>query len=950
MAVRSRLAVTALLSAALAGVPTSAAAQLSGIGTASIVGTVSDDAGLRMRNVDVTISGPALMLPRKTTTQEDGAYHLAWLPPGDYVLTFASPGFESRQRKAPLTLGLTLTIDVRMSIAPQQDEVVVRGVLDRHSATLSKTYDSDALRTIPSSRGLAGLFAVTPALSLATAEVGGGTGIRTGAYGAYGRTNTPRHTVEGIVVIGLFGAGFSPDYGALEQVSILTGASGPEWPTAGIHTDITTKSGSNQYRGTIYGAGEHRRLQSSNVDADQILRGAISGGGLQPGQVNQLWRNSDVNADIGGFIRRNRVWWYASARHQIVASRLVNFPAAPYVTNLTNLSGKLTARLSASHEVVAYGQRGINHQPYLLDPFGPPGSGLNANTVLNEATDSTVNQRDTSRIWKIEWNAVLSDSLLFEIRAGQWAHDSDSAPHTTAPRFEDIDTFVVKGGNQDALSSARRNQFFVTGSYFAQNRSGRHSLKFGGEAIRFLVREGLSSGAPGNVVHVTRSGRPTSVYLFNTPSLAEGGVWSLSGYVSDGWQINQRLTATVGMRFDRHRLFLPAQSSPANSRDPRNYAAIPSLADWNQFAPRLSAVFDVKGDGRTLAKLAYGRYRWLPNAAAAFNANPNTGPWWTQYAWSDPNGSGVWEPGEEGEPGRTLGGEIIEDTDADATLPVVDEISGGIEQALPSGITLRFGAVWRLETSQLARQNLSQFYKDFNVPVSILDRGPDGVAGTEDDGRTFTAYDLDPNFVNQPARYQVRNVPGSSSEYLTWEIAASRQTFGRWGFGASFTYTQNGDHAANYSGQSVRNNSYPLTPNDLINAGPSGRHEFSTWTAKAYGTVEGPWKLRITPVLRHQSGQPFGRTQRTVQLAYGTVTMLMEPIGTRRMDHITLLDLRIDRSLRVRGGRLSAFLDVFNVMNANPEQNAVWQSGPAFLRPLTIVPPRIARAGLTFDW
>jgi hypothetical protein len=429
-------------------------------------------------------------------------------------------------------------------------------------------------------------------------------------------------------------------------------------------------------------------------------------------------------------------------------------------------------------------------------------------------------------------------------------------------------------------------------------------------------------------------------------------VWSFSGYLSDAWQISRRLTVTPGIRFDRYRLFLPAQSAPAGARNTQQFAAVPNLADWNLFTPRLAAFFDMSGNRRTLAKMNYGRYRVAPNASVAFNANRNTGPWWIQYAWSDPNGSGVWEPGESGTEQRYRGGEIIEDADPDLTLPVVDEIGAWIEHTLPAGATLRAGAVWRLERFQLARQNLYQLDKDFNVPVSILDRGPDGLAGTADDGPTFVAYDLDPVFVGQPARFQLRNVPGSSSEYLTWEIAASRQMQGRWGFGASFAYTRNGDHASTYSGQSVRNNPYPLTPNDLINAGPGGRHEFSTWTAKAYGTVEGPWQVRISPVLRHQSGQPFGRTQRTDrgQLAFGTVTMLMEPIGSRRMDHITLLDLRFERSMPVKGSRVSLFLDVFNCLNANPEQNAVWSSGSSFLRPLAIVPPRIARLGLTFDW
>jgi hypothetical protein len=80
------------------------------------------------------------------------------------------------------------------------------------------------------------------------------------------------------------------------------------------------------------------------------------------------------------------------------------------------------------------------------------------------------------------------------------------------------------------------------------------------------------------------------------------------------------------------------------------------------------------------------------------------------------------------------------------------------------------------------------------------------------------------------------------------------------------------------------------------------------------------------------------------------VTLLMEPVGTRRLDHVTLVDVRIERSMRVKRRRVSAFLDVFNCLNVNPEQNAIWSSGASFLRPLTIVSPRIARIGLNINW
>ena len=947
-----RRVIAALIVIAAAWSPSASAFQLAGVGTGSIVGVVRDAAGLRVPGAGITISGLALMTPRTMTTRADGEYRFASLPPGDYVLTFVSPGFESLERQVHVSLGFTLTIDVTLTVAPQREEIAVYGALDRHSAAVSQSFDPSQLASLPGSRSMGGLFAVTHAVALSVAEVGGGTGIISGGYGAYGRNNSPRHTIEGIVVTGLFGAGFVPDYGSLEEVSVLTAAHGAEWPTAGIHTDFATKSGSNQYRGTIYGAGEHRRVQSSNVDADQIRGGALAGGGLRPGQVNQLWHNGDFNADAGGFVRRDRVWWYSSVRYQELAARLVNFPVEPYVTRLTNYSGKATFRVSPHHSLVLYGQRGLNHQPNRLDPFAPAGSDLSAITAINETSDSTVDQHNAAWLWKGEWNASIRDSIVFELRAGQFGWEQDWTPRSTAPRFEDLETLVVVGGNRDWESAARRNQLTGTVGYFTQNRTGHHHLRFGGETLRFLAQEAWFSGYPGNALHVLRGGRPSSVFLFETPSSSQAGVWTWSGYASDAWQPNSRLTLTLGLRYDRYRLFLPAQEHPAGSPNARQFEAVSSLADWNVLTPRIAAVFDVKGDGKTLVKFSFGRYRVAPNASLGFNSNPNSNQWWSQYDWADLNQNGVWEPGEEARRQRRRGGEAIESLDPDLKLPLLDEAGAWIERSLHGGVALRTGAIWRLERFPYARQNINQPFEAFTVPVSIRDRGPDGLAGTADDGPIWTAYDLNADYLGQPPVNEVRNVAGSSSEYFTLEISATRHTRGRWTLGAGFAHTWNGDHASGYSGQSLRNNAYRLTPNDLLNAGADGRYEFSTWTAKAHGTFEAPWQLRLTPVLRHQSGQPFGRTQTTEpgQLRYGTVTLLMEPVGTRRLDHITLVDARIEKSMWVKRRRLSVFLDVFNCLNVNPAQNAIWSSGASFLRPLAIVSPRIARVGLSLDW
>ena len=235
------------------------------------------------------------------------------------------------------------------------------------------------------------------------------------------------------------------------------------------------------------------------------------------------------------------------------------------------------------------------------------------------------------------------------------------------------------------------------------------------------------------------------------------------------------------------------------------------------------------------------------------------------------------------------------------------------------------------------------------MPVDISDPGPDGEVGTADDGPRIPGRELKPELVGLSDNI-VRNVPNSDSHYWTWDIVANKRFNGRWSLVAGFAHTWSRDQASGYPDSPFAQNPYPLTPNDLINAGPDGRYEFRVWTAKVHGTYQAPWGLRITPLLRHQSGQPFGRTFMT-SLNCSNVRILAEPIGTRRMDNITILDARVEKGFALpHGRRVAAFIDVFNIFNANPEQNMNWSSGPFFLQPLNIVAPRIARVGAKLQW
>jgi TonB dependent receptor len=513
-----------------------------------------------------------------------------------------------------------------------------------------------------------------------------------------------------------------------------------------------------------------------------------------------------------------------------------------------------------------------------------------------------------------------------------------------------VGTLIVLGGNRDWQQNLRRDQLLGSFSYFKDSRFGNHLLRAGGEIFRTTAAEIWRRSYPGDVLHVLRNGGPIEVYLFQAPSRSESGLWTYAAYASDSWRVNRRLTLNVGLRFDRNRVFLSEQTHPIGrfNSEPQTFAAVANVIDWNMMVPRISVIHDLTGNGKSVVKFSYGHYSFPPGTDVGFNANPNASTWWRRYTWSDVNASGVWEPAEEGRLLDSRGGTALESIDPRLKLPLLKEMGAWFERELPGSIGLRTGIVWRGEQQHFLRQNAGRPFGAFSVPIAIRDPGPDGRFATDDDRPALDGYQFGPELRDQPSNI-VRNVPHSDSHYWTWDLTASRRFSHHWSLVAGVDHVWNRDQANVYFGQAVRQNAYPLTPNDLLNAGPDGRYEFRTWSARLYGTYEGPWDVRVTPSLRHQSGQPFGRTF-TTSLNYGNVRILAEPIGTRRMDNITIVDIRVEKGVRLSGSwRIAAFVDVFNLLNANPEQNMSWSSG-TFLRPLSIVAPRIARVGMKMDW
>jgi hypothetical protein len=359
-----------------------------------------------------------------------------------------------------------------------------------------------------------------------------------------------------------------------------------------------------------------------------------------------------------------------------------------------------------------------------------------------------------------------------------------------------------------------------------------------------------------------------------------------------------------------------------------------------------------------VVKANYAQYYWNPGTTIANNLNPNSQDYYTRRAWTDRDGDLLYDEGEEGVINQSFGGVGTTELDPDLKNTQTREISAWIEHELIPGVGLQGGYVRRTIDDFRVRINVNRPMSAYNVPVTLRDPGPDGAFGNADDGPNFQAFNLDAAARLAPVVNQLTNLDGQG-EYQTVEFGMNKRQTGRWSLAASISKRWNRDHATTYFGQNLRSVTTPSTPNDLINT-DDGQFVFSMWTAKVNGSYEFPWRIRVTPALRFQSGQPYGRTVLasaaygiggTGGINYGTARILREPIGTRTQDDIVIFDVRAEKYIGLGGARrVGLFLDVYNLTNSDAQQNITWNSGGSFERPTSIVPPTIARFGLKFDW
>jgi Carboxypeptidase regulatory-like domain len=966
-----------LLAVAVLLLPALAFAQGGAGSTGTIQGEVTDSSGAVLPGVAVTATSAAQIGSRTAVTNAQGVYRLPGLPAGAYKLTFDMQGFGKVVRDdVRVGVGFTATADASLALQTMQEAVTVVGestTIDTTANRVQTNFDQSQLDSLPNARDMWSLLAETPAVTLNRFDVGGSTAGTQTTYIAYGNGGQNRPLIEGInTTEGTSAAGFYFDYGSFGEVFVGAAGNSAEMPSGGVLTQFIGKSGGNQFSGQLLFEYENDSIQSTNISQDQLDRGYANYNqnvlnlGLKRDEGNRLSSYKNFNASVGGPVIKDKLWWYFGfLRQKNAVAQPANgniLDGSLFPTELKNYTGKLTYQMTSRDRFIAYLQYGIKNQPLRVDSVvsGPQ----------HLTKDSTLNQSSPSWVAKMEYNRTFGDRGFLEVRAGEFGYNFSLIGNSSEPRREDRVTLLVSGGGRDWELDRRRKQMHGAYTFYKDNMvGGDHQFKVGGEIQHETGVTYWNSYYADNVVQLFSNGAASAVRL-GLPVASASGLRNYGLFVNDTYT-RKKLTLNLGLRFDRYRAFLPEQDRPASRFSPEaaTFAAVDNVKSFNHIAPRLGVTYDIRGNGKTVLKGSYGRYYFNPGVALADAISPNPSTQYTEYAWTDRNGDRLWQDGEQGAVLSRIGGASTVQLDPNLKNSYTDEFTIFAEQELPGQVGIRAGYVQKMDRNGYQQSNANRPLDAYNVPVTVTDNGPDGVANTGDESQV-AALNLNAAALAAPIVNRVFNPDGFEADYKSIEVALNKRFSRKWGAVGSFVHTWTDEYSNLYYsntfgvttpltpslfGGNSAGGTFPFSPNDRTH------NEFTGWTFKISGSYEPGWGLRFTPIFRAQAGQPYGRFIQAT-LNYGSQPLLLEPIGTRRQDTISIFDIRAEKKIKITNrAAFTAVVDVYNVFNSNVETNIRWTTGtlrviesntviPTFGTPLNILPPRILRFSARFDW
>src|SRR2546421_1192865 len=776
-------------------------------GVGAIGGTITDSSGAVLPGATVTLSNPRGSIGGNQEAVADarGAFQFLRLVPGAYTVKAEIEGFRAAtQENIVVNADATARVDLKLEIGTLQEGVTVTGespLLDTTSALKQTVLSREVLDSLPNRIDVWSVARAIPSVVLSKVDVGGSESFLQSTATVHGSNNENGFLIDGMDVSNLDGNGTGAvlylDPYAFQETNYQTSGGGTAISSkAGLLFNMVTRTGTNQLHGGAVFSGANRGMGSANYSDDvrtQLLAGVpdvarAANPNIVPGA--DILTIYDTGAWLAGPVVRDKIWFSISAHDQRLDQYLVgNYnPDGSQVLDdnlMWTTSAKVAWQMTKSAQLSYF-----NNLQYKLIGHRNGGGTFAESRArnLNDKYPDVHQVKFTSPIGSrlvvdVSWSRFRADDMFGqepEVKAGDISHfDAVTNAYTVAlPTYRDNAMF--------------RDQVLTSIGYC----TGRDAIRFGyqfidgGEKSSNLSTSGMRA--------VYRNGRPDSVNTYNVPITSTSTripvafePWARDHgvFIQDKWTPTRKLTLNLGLRFETTYGWLPATCRPSTTFvEGQCFPEITGAPDFKGIVPRVSAVYDGFGDGKTAVKVSANRYDQPITLNNVQRVNPlgtvsDTRAWTVcaagQTSGCDLNGDLIPQLNELGvSTGFAFG--TNNRYAANLKWPVSNEYNIEVQRQIPGNGVVSVGYTRRETRRNIGVKNVAVPLESY-IPLQVTEANS---------GRQVTVYNQSPALRGK-TDYLWNNYSDFNTNFNGTDITVTKRLSDRWSMngGASFGKT-----------------------------------------------------------------------------------------------------------------------------------------------------------------
>ncbi len=273
------------------------------ITTGVVQGTATDEAGAVVPGANVEAKNLETNQVKTISTDENGRFVFLQLPPARYTVTISKQGFATLvQENFPLTVGQAINLNLNMKVSQVAETVTITAIptIDTAKTEASTTLNAKSVGNLPVlGRKFEDLLTLTPGVSIVQGPDGDEINF-SGQRGIFNNISLDGGDYNN----GFFGeqsggqrAAIDIPLDAVQEFQVVaTGATAEFGRTAGGVVNVVTKSGANEFHGSLF---EFQRLEAltANTSDGKPLKG---------------FHREQFGGTIGGPISRDRTFFFVA--------------------------------------------------------------------------------------------------------------------------------------------------------------------------------------------------------------------------------------------------------------------------------------------------------------------------------------------------------------------------------------------------------------------------------------------------------------------------------------------------------------------------------------------------------------------------------------------------------------------------------------------------------------